>query len=114
MPYYSETESHQLRLKVEETVMEWPGVTKKMLFGSPAYIAGNAYFAVLVTGGIILTRLGEEEKARLLEDPHAGYFEGHGRVMKKWIRLAVSSPSELDRYLPYLRSSYEAAHDESG
>jgi hypothetical protein len=110
MPYYSETESRDLRLKVEEIVLEWPGVTKKILFGSPAYTVGKAYFAMLVTGGIILTRLGEEEKVRLLKDPRAGYFEGHGRVMKKWIHVTVSSPTELGSYLPYLRSSYEAAH----
>jgi hypothetical protein len=113
MPYYSEAESRDLRQKVEEIVLEWPGVTKKLLFGSPAYSVGKAYFAMLVTGGIILTRLGEEQKARLLEDPAAGYFEGHGRVMKKWIHVAVSSPPVLDRYLSYVRSSYEAAHDEA-
>jgi hypothetical protein len=113
MPYYSETESRDLRLKVEEIVLEWPGVTKNMLFGSPAYTIGKAYFAMLVTGGIILTRLSEEDKARLLKDPYAGYFEGHGHVMKKWIHITVSTPSDLDRYLPYLRASYEAAHAEA-
>ncbi len=35
MPYYSETETKELRLKVEEIVLAWPGVMKKMMFGSP-------------------------------------------------------------------------------
>ena len=48
--------------------------------------------------GIILTRLNDEEKTRLLEDPRAGYFEGHGRIMKKWVSLRDSL--DLERYLP--------------
>jgi hypothetical protein len=111
MPYYSETESHDLRLKVEKIVLEWPGVTKKMLFGSPAYLIGKTYFAMLETGGIILTRLSEQEKARLLDDPRWGYFEGHGRVMKKWVRISATSPSDIDTYIPFIRSSYETARD---
>ncbi|HTY14898.1 MAG TPA: hypothetical protein VMC42_04255 [Methanoregulaceae archaeon] len=112
MPYYSEAESADLRLKIEEIVLEWPGVVKKMLFGSPAYAFGKTYFAMLVTGGIILTRLDDEEKAWLLGDPHAGYFEGHGRKMTKWIHIRILSLSDVDRYLPCLRSSYENARDE--
>jgi hypothetical protein len=112
MPYYSEDQSHELRLHVEKIVLAWPGVTKKMMFGSPAYIIGKTYFAMLVTGGIILTRLTEPEKERLLKDPGVGYFEGHGRVMKKWVRIPVSSQSDIDSYIPSIRSSYETARDE--
>jgi hypothetical protein len=109
MPYYSEVETRELRRTVEDTVLPWPGVMKKMMFGSPSYCVGKTLFAILVTGGIILTRLSEEEKRELLKDPHAGYFEGHGRVVKKWIVISLSDPSELEHYLPYLRSSYAAA-----
>jgi hypothetical protein len=113
MPYYSEAESHDIRIKVEDIVLEWPGVTKKMMFVSPAFIIGKTYFAMLVTGGIILTRLTEPEKARLLEDPNGGYFEEHGRVMKKWIHIQFTSPSDIDAYIPFIRSSYETARDEN-
>jgi hypothetical protein len=82
MPYYSEAESHDLRLHFEKIVLKWPGVHKKMMFGSPAYMTRKTSFAMLVTGGMILTRLSVPEKERLLEDRTAAYFEGHGRVMK--------------------------------
>lgn len=112
MPYYSEAESHDLRLHFEKIVLKWPGVHKKMMFGSPAYMTGKTSFAMLVSGGIILTRLSVPEKERLLEDSTAAYFEGHGRIMKKWIRIPVSSPSDIDAFIPYIRSSYETARDE--
>jgi hypothetical protein len=40
MPYYVESEAHPLREKFEEIVLGWPGVSKKMMFGSPSYVAG--------------------------------------------------------------------------
>lgn len=113
MPYYSEAETHELREHVEKIVLGWPGVAKKMMFGSPAYIIGKTYFAMLVTGGIILTRLTEPEKEQLLKDPRTGYFEGHGRVMKKWVHIPVATPSDIDTYIPYIRSSYEMAREEN-
>ncbi|MEN6343086.1 MAG: luciferase family protein [Methanospirillum sp.] len=112
MPYYSEAESGELGRKVEEIVMEWPGVTEKKLFGSPAYLVGKTNFLMLVTGGIVLTRLGDQEKDRLLEDPRADYFVGHGRVIKKWVQVSVPSPEDLDAFVPCIRSSYETSRDE--
>jgi hypothetical protein len=113
LPYYSEDESHEFRLKVEEIVLGWPGVSKKIMFGSPAYVVGKTYFAMLVTGGIILTRLTEPEKEQLLKEPGVGYFEGHGRVMKKWVHIPVSSPADIETRVPFIRSSYETARDEA-
>jgi hypothetical protein len=71
------------------------------------------YFAMLVTRGIILTRLTETEKERLLKEPGVGYFEGHGHVMKKWVHIPVSSPSDIDTSIHYIRLSYEHARDEA-
>ena len=113
MPYYSETETKDLRLKVEEIVLAWPGVVKKMMFGSPSYAVGGTIFMMLVTGGIILTRLDETEKEALLSGPDAGYFEGHGRVMKKWIRITIRDISAVDTWLPAIKSSYRNAQAET-
>lgn len=109
MPYYVESEAHQLREKFEEIVLGWPGVSKKLIFGSPSYVAGGTIFAMLVTGGIILTRLDDDQKSALLSGGVADYFTGHGRVMKKWIVIPVKDPSSIERYLPYITASYHAA-----
>ena len=74
MPYYSESESQQLREKFEEIVLPWPDVTKKKMFGSPTYSTGGTTFAMLVDGGIILPQLDDEKKAALLSNPDAEYF----------------------------------------
>jgi hypothetical protein len=113
VPYYSESEAKELRQKIEDTVLTWPDVQKKMMFGSPSYAVGGTIFMMLVTGGIILTRLDEAGKGALLSGPDAGYFEGHGRVMKKWIQITIRDISAVDTLLPAIESSYRNARAEA-
>jgi TfoX/Sxy family transcriptional regulator of competence genes len=109
MPYYSESESKELREGFEEIVLPWPDVTKKMMFGSPSYARGGTIFAMLVNGGIILTRLDEDRKAVLLNEPDAEYFVGHGRVIKKWIHIRIRDIADIGRYTPFIEASYRSA-----
>lgn len=109
MPKYSESESGELRKKFEEIVFRWPDVTEKTMFGSPSYMTRETSFAMLVTGGIILTQLDDDRKATLLADFGAEYFFGHGRVMKKWILIRIRNPGEIDRLVPFIEASYAAA-----
>ncbi|NYT20998.1 MAG: TfoX/Sxy family protein, partial [Methanomicrobiales archaeon] len=74
MPYFEETQAGDLRKAFEAIVRSWPAVTMKKMFGAPSYSTGGTLFAIVVTGGIVLTRLGEQEKTSLLADPAAGYF----------------------------------------
>jgi hypothetical protein len=113
VPYYSESEAKELRQRIEDTVLAWQDVQKKMMFGSPSYSVGGTIFMMLVTGGIILTRLGDAERGALLSGPDAGYFEGHGRVMKKWIRISIRDLSAVDTWLPAIKSSYRNARAET-
>ncbi len=114
MPYYVESKDHALRKRFEEIVLDWPGVTKKIMFGSPSYAAEGTLFAILVTDGIILTRLDEEQKSGLISTGFADYFSGHGRVVKKWVVVSVGDPSHIDRYLPFITASYQAARMGTG
>lgn len=109
MPYYDESQAGEIREAFEVIVHPWPGVTSKKMFGAPSYAANGTLFAVIVTGGLILTRLGDEEKASLLEDPVVEYFTGHGRVIRKWLFIAIKEPADLERYRPFIEASYRAA-----
>jgi hypothetical protein len=66
----------------------------------------------VVTGGIILTRLSEEERDSLLRDPAADYFTGHGRVITKWVHIAIRDPADLEGFLPFIEASYRAAAEQ--
>lgn len=112
MPYYSESESQQLREKFEEIVLPWPDVTKKKMFGSPTYSTGGTIFAMLVNEGMVLSQLDEWQKAALLSDPKAEHFVAHGRVIKKWVLIRINNVADIKRYLPFIEASYTSARRE--
>jgi hypothetical protein len=112
MPYYTESASQELREKFEYVVLSWKGVRKKILFGSPSYAAGDTTFAMLVDGGIILTRLDDDQKSALISGNQAEYFVGHGRVMKKWVLIPIRDPAEIENFLPSISASYARASEE--
>lgn len=112
MPYYSESESKALREAFEEIVLQWPGVTKRKLFGSPSYVTAGTSFALLVDGGIILTRLDEGTRAVLLAEPGTSLFIGHGRVVKRWVLVEIRATAGIDRFVPFVRASYEGAREQ--
>lgn len=109
MPYYSESESQQLREKFEEIVLPWPEVTKKKMFGSPTYSVRGTIFTMLVNGGIILSQLDEEQKTALLSEPDIEYFVAHGRVIKKWVLIRIQDITEIERFIPFIEASYNWA-----
>ena len=117
MPYYSESESQQLREKFEEIVLPWPDVTRKKMFGSPTYSTRGTIFAMLVNEGIILSQLDDEKKTALLSDPDAEYFAAHGRVIKKWVLIRIRDVAAIEQFIPFIEESYIAAakgHDPEG
>ncbi len=100
-----------LRLPLEREVLGWPGVRRKTMFGCPAYSAGDALFAFLVTRGIVLTRLSEGEREDLARASGGTPFQAGPRVVRGWIRLPLTVLGDLEGILPLLRRSYEAARD---
>jgi len=111
MKYYSEDEMGGLRAQLEGVVLGWPGVRRRTMFGCPAYSAGDALFAILVTRGIVLTRLGVGEREELVRSAGATPFQAGSRLVRHWIRIPLTAPGDLEGILPLLRRSYEAARD---
>jgi TfoX/Sxy family transcriptional regulator of competence genes len=109
MSNYSESESQPLREKFEEIVLPWPEVTKKKMFGSPTYSVRGTIFAMLVDGGIILSQLDEDGKAALLSGTDAEYFVAHGHVIKKWVLIRIGDVADVERFIPFIEVSYNAA-----
>jgi hypothetical protein len=111
MKFYSEEEMGGLRVQLEGEVLGWTGVRRRTMFGCPAYSTGDALFAILVTRGIVLTRLGEGEREELVRSAGATPFQAGSRVVRHWIRIPLTAPGDLEGILPLLRRSYEAARD---
>lgn len=107
MKYYSEEDTRDLRLALEERVLKWPEVATKKMFGSPCYQVSGKLFVFLVTRGIVITLLEEADIRELSQKYDTTYFQAGKKVVKKWIRLTIES-EDLGMIMPYVRKSYEA------
>ena len=108
MKWYIEEQTKDLREVVEKEVLAWPQVDYKKMFGCPCYLANGSMFAGLVTKGIVITKLTDEEKQRLSEFKKVGPFVAGSKVIKSWVHIDVEA-DEFAQVLPYIKKSYERA-----
>lgn len=110
---YDETEMRYFREAFEDAILRLPGVTPRKMFGSPCYMAADALFAFLVTGGLVLTRLSEETRRRLaggeIEGVSARVFVSGTKPMKTWLEIETCGDEMPDVLLTLARESYDNA-----
>jgi hypothetical protein len=109
MKYYSETADHDLRLAFEVEVRAWPKVTARKMFGCPCYQANGKLFALVVSGGIVITHVSAEDRETLIQQYLAKPFEPGQKTVQAWMQIPAQFRPEIVKLLPYLRKSYDAA-----
>lgn len=106
MQYYNEEKMHNLRLKIEREVLNWPDVTTKKMFGCPCYKYNEKLFAFLVTGGLVLTKLNEQDKMKLSKEFKVKPFIAATRTMKGWPQIPVDKTSDIEKIIHFIKKSY--------
>jgi TfoX/Sxy family transcriptional regulator of competence genes len=109
MKYYSEAEDHDLRQAFETEIRTWPNVRTRKMFGCPCYQANGKLFALVVSGGIVITRLSDADRALLIHQNVGVPFQPGQKTVQSWLQIAVQNKAELKPFLPYVRKSYDAA-----
>jgi len=109
MRYYSEAETKHLRTAFEDTVLRWPEVSTKKMFGCPCYQVRGKLFAFLVTGGIVITRLPDRGRKALSQVVPTGSFRAGKKTVARWVTLRVKATKDLDRLMPFVKKSYRSA-----
>jgi hypothetical protein len=57
MKYYIEEETVGLKAALDKELLSWKGVEERKMMGCPSYLVGRKMFALVVTGGIVITKL---------------------------------------------------------
>lgn len=109
MKYYDEEQTGAFRKGLEDKILRWPGVTSREMMGCLCYFYGKKFFAFLVTKGIVITKLPEDDRMKLFKQMGGGVFEMAGRKAKTWVRVPLKNPGDLKMILPFVKKSYEAA-----
>ena len=106
MKFYDEDKSGNLRLHLEKEITDWPDISTKKMFGCPCYMVNKKMFVFLVTNGVVIIRLSEDEKNNLQQLTPTEYFQTDTRTIKKWTKVPLNSEEELDKIIPYIKMSY--------
>ncbi len=105
MDTYSEEAMHAIRISLEREIFRWPGVTTKAIFGLPGYIVNGRVFALLVTGGIILTKLTETDREEVAKHFRTVPVTGHGGIVAAWVQVLLPEKGGLSPILPLVKKS---------
>ena len=111
MKYYITEETVDLKAALDKEVLSWEGVEEWKMMGCPCYLVGGKMFALVVTKGVVITKLDDEQKEALSDVHPWGPFNAH-RTIKKWAHLTVD-PDNLSAVLPFIKDSYISALNES-
>jgi len=111
MQYYSEEKMHNVRLRIEKEVLNWPNVTTKKMYGCPCYKNEEKLFAFLVTDGVVLTKASEQDKIELSKEFEIKPFQAGKRTMNKWPQIRVDDTTDLEKIIPFMKISYNESTD---
>lgn len=106
MQYYNEEKMHNLRLRIEKEILNWPNVTTKKMYGCPCYKNKEKLFAFLVTDGVVLTKVSDQEKIKLSIEFEVRPFQAGKRTMNKWPQISVDKTTDLDKVILFIKNSY--------
>jgi len=107
MHYYNEEKMHNLRLRIDKEVLNWPNVTTEKMFGCPCYKNKDKLFAFLVTDGVVLTNVSEQDKVKLSQEFEIKPFQAGKRTMNRWPQISVDKTTDLERVISFIKKSYD-------
>jgi hypothetical protein len=109
MKYYTEEDTKEIRLVLEQEVLGWYQVDFKKMFGCPCYTANCKLFIFLVTKGLVITRLNETDRVKLSVEYGSKPFRAGTKDMANWCQIPIDTPDVLAKVMPFIRRSYEEA-----
>ena len=109
MKYYDEEQMGRIRKALEDEILQWSDVTPKEMMGCLCYFRGRKFFAFLVTRGIVITKLPEDARAKLLKQVGGEAFEMAGKKVKTWVRVPLKKREDIRQILSFVKKSYEVA-----
>ena len=90
LKFYRDATMRASREALEATVLGWPGVARKEMIGCLVYFRGKRFFAFLVTGGLVITKLPDADRAALAK--RRGAAQSPSRYPGGRPRIGSSSP----------------------
>ena len=109
MKYFNEEQMADFRRSFESRIDGWPDVSQKKMFGVLNYLAGGKMFAFLVTDGLVITNLSQQEREAIADRYESESFQAGNRRVGSWLKVTLASLADILDLLPAVKVSYHAA-----
>jgi len=107
MKYFDMEKMGQIRDELEKEILQWPGVSSREMMGCLCYLHGKSMIAFLVTDGIVISKLSEQEQKDLSKLSRQMSFKMGGKTIRKPV-WELRTRNNLGTILPFLKKSYQA------
>ena len=94
----------EMQAYLEDHALQWPGVTKRKIFGHDGYYVDGRLFAFIGEGGLVL-KPPEEERERVRAFDGARGWSPHSDAdveKSNWVEVPCPDEATIERLLPYL------------
>lgn len=107
MKYYDTEKMREIQDELDKEILKWPGVSSREMMGCLCYLQGKNMLAFLVTDGIVISKLSEQEQNDLSKLSKMMDFKMGGKPFRKpaW---ELKTRDNLRTILPFLKKSYQA------
>ena len=107
MKYFDTEKMGPIRNELEKEILKWPGVSSRETMGCLCFLHGKNMLAFLVTDGIVISKLSEQEEKDLSKLSKMTSFKMAGKTLRKPV-WELKTRNNLRTILPFLKKSYEA------
>jgi|SRR5437660_6239374 len=107
MKYFDTEKMGQIRDELEEEILQWSGVSTREMMGCLCYLHDKNMIAFLVTDGIVISKLSEQEQKDLSKVSSQMPFKMGGKTIRKPV-WELRTRDNLRTILPFLKKSYQA------
>lgn len=97
----------EIRDELEKEILKWPGVASREMMGCLCYLNGKNIIAFLVTDGIVISKLSEQEQNDSSKLSKKMDFKMGGKTLRKPV-WELKTRDNIQTILPFVKKSYQA------
>ena len=106
MKYFDELKMADIQKAFDSEVLEWKGVTSKAMMGCQCYFRGRKFICFLVTDGIVLMRLSDNDQEAMKTRFGGKRFDMAGQSGRLWV-TPLKTAKDLKQVMPFVKKRYE-------
>jgi len=103
--YFDEQKMELIQKEFEKTVLKWKGLVSRPMMGCLCYLYNRKFVSILVTDGIVVMKLADEDQAKLKAELGGKPFEMAGKTGRMWV-TPLKSVGDLRAVMPYVKKRY--------